>query len=85
MTAKMPKRITVKRQVTYSTEDELLNCPEFYENEEDAYKALIEVFYDYAVEDLASPWAGIVMLDADTGEEIPYEDILEIISLSKKI
>lgn len=74
---KLPTSITVRREARYSVEQELSEAGDLYENEGTRYEDIINAFLDYAVEDLASSWLGIKMINDDTGEEIPWEDIIK--------
>lgn len=85
MNENIPERIIIKREVIYPTKDEMLQRLEFCEDEKDAYRDLLELFYAYAVQDLTKPWCEITMIDADTGEEIPYKGIINIENHSQKI
>lgn len=72
----LPTSITVRREARYNVEQELREAEGLYENEGTKYEDIIEAFVNYAVEDLASSWIRIKMINDDTGEEIPWEDIL---------
>lgn len=74
---KLPTSITVRREARYSVEQELSEAGDLYENEGTRYEDIINAFIDYAVEDLASSWLRIKMINDDTGEEIPWEDIIK--------
>lgn len=73
----LPTSITVRREARYSVEQELAEAGDLYENEGTRYEDIINAFIDYAVEDLASSWLRIKMINDDTGEEIPWEDIIK--------
>jgi hypothetical protein len=76
-TMKMPKEITVRREITYSTEPllEYLRDEAESAGDENTYASLLDWIFDNAVEDLANSHFRIKMYDEDKNE-IFYEEIL---------